>query len=190
MIVILLLLAATPMQAQDDTTYAVELNVTVSPSFSFFEHDRYEGASHDVMFGTAFTSRVMWHPARLLAFGVMTGYTRIASEALPTDSNHTAGFLTRATLTSIPLQAVVSMQGPNLEVGVCMGPHLMMTSIDDGKPAQGSRMELNLTLLANYRFDLAPDVWIAPELRLSYFSYRGVLSVLPSFTIRYDLHRY
>jgi len=176
--------------AQNDSTYAIELNAAVGPSFSVFDHERYEGAPEYTMFGAAFTLRAMWHPGRLLAVGLMTGYTRIASETLLADSNHSGLFPTRATLTSIPLQAVVSMQGPQLEVGVGMGPHIMMTTIDDGMPAHGSRIELNLTLLASYRWHLTPDLFIAPELRLSYFSYRGVLSIIPSFTVRYDILRY
>lgn len=176
--------------AQTDTSYTIEVNSTLAPSFSFFENERYPGSSPQMMFGYAFTLRTMWHPGRSLALGLMTGYTRIASETLPSDSATTFPFPTRATLSSIPLQAVVSMQGANVEVGVGMGPHLVFTTIDDHSPARGTRLELNLTVLASYRWLLTPDISVASEVRASYFSYRGVFSLQPSFTIRYDLVRY
>ena len=190
MLIVFGVLACQSMRAQVDTTYAVEVNATIAPSFSFFEVERYPGSRPQMMFGYAFTLRTMWHPGRLLAVGLMTGYTRIASETLPSEPGSTSLFPTRATLTSIPLQAVVSMQGANLEVGVGMGPHFVFSTIDDDNPAQGTRLELNLTGMANYRWQLSSNVAIAPELRVSYLSYRGILSIQPSLTIRYDLIRY
>ena len=189
-ITLVVVLIGPNVSARTDTSYTIELHATVAPSFSLFEHERYPGASDQMMFGYAFTLRAMWHPGRMLAVGLMTGYTRIASETLPSDSLTVFPFPTRATLTSVPLQAVVSMQGPNLEVGVGMGPHLVYSTLRDHNPAQGTRLELNLTLLTSYRWMLTPDVSVASELRASYFSYRGVFSIQPSLTIRYDLFRY
>ena len=189
-IMLVTVLIGSNVSAQSDTSYTLELHATIAPSFSVFEHERYPGALAETMFGYAFTLRAMWHPGRMLAVGLMSGYTRIASETLPSDSVSVFPFPTRATLTSVPLQAVVSMQGPNLEVGVGMGPHLVYSTLRDHNPAQGTRLELNLTLLASYRWILAPDISVASELRASYFSYRGVFSIQPSLTIRYDLFRY
>jgi len=59
-----------------------------------------------------------------------------------------------------------------------------------GKTAKGRRFELGLTFFGSYIFPINEKVLIGPELRVLYLSYRGVFSVLPSFTLRINTWSY
>lgn len=127
--------------------------------------------------------RGMWHPGRLLSMGFITGYMLLAEDEIPPY---------HARLTGVPLQFVISMQKHDLEVGLGMGPYLMLTDIKGGgsAPAYGSRLELGLTILGSYSFSLTDCIKIAPEMRVVYLRYRGILSLMPSCSLRIDALRY
>ncbi|MCJ7553454.1 MAG: hypothetical protein MUO34_06170, partial [Ignavibacteriaceae bacterium] len=95
-----------------------------------------------------------------------------------------------ASLSAIPLQVGVSMQSSEIEIGLGMGPYLMLSSIYYGRLSEGRRIELGITFFGSYRFALNEDIYIGPELRLLYLSYRGIISIMPSLSIRLETLRY
>ena len=180
------------LKGQSDSLYHIEIHATGSPILSFFEEERYPGAPDNSTFGYGMNFRVMWHPGRLLAFGLMSGYLYISEDEIKMDYDltNTQSYKARARLNAIPLQVVVSMQKNDLEVGLGMGPYLLLSTIELGKTAKGRRFELGLTFFGSYIFPINEKVLIGPELRVLYLSYRGVFSVLPSFTLRINTWSY
>jgi len=180
------------LKGQPDSLYNIEIHATGSPMLSFFEEERYPGAPDNFTFGYGMNIRVMWHPGRLIAFGLMSGYLLISEDEIKTEYNltNTQSYKARARLNAIPLQVVVSMQKNDLEVGLGMGPYLLLSTIELGKTAKGRRFELGLTFFGSYIFPINEKVLIGPELRVLYLSYRGVFSVLPSFTLRINTWSY
>ena len=188
-----LLCAATVSWAQisPDTTYRVEVTTTASPMLNFFRHPKVPGTNSKTSFGYGMSVRAMWHPARLLAVGILTGYyviarDEISSPGVSPEENYDA------TLSSIPLQLALSMQKAGWEFGMGIGPYLMMTSIRGGGSATvtGSRLEIGMTFFGSYGFQLGDNVRIGPELRVIAFRYRGIVSVMPSISFRVDPLRY
>jgi len=116
----------------------------------------------------------------------MSGYSQISSD----EFYDSQGILASASLSAIPLQVAVSMQGKNFEFGLGMGPYLMLTKIEYGATAQGRRYELGITFFGSYLFTVNNNIFIGPELRVLYLSYRGILSVIPSLSIRFETLRY
>ena len=173
-------------QTDPDTLYQFEITATASSLFSTFDQERYPGAKNDVAFGFGFYLRGMWHPARLLSVGFMTGYSQIAKDEFLVNN----GVMASAILSAIPLQLAVSMQSRKFELGLGMGPYLMISTINYGKTAQGKRLELGLTFFGSYLFPLNDSILFGPELRVLYLSYRGILSFNPSFFIRFEIFRY
>lgn len=178
--------------AQTDSLYQIELHATGSPIVSFFEEERYPGASDNSSFGYGMNFRIMWHPGRLLAFGLMSGYLFIVEDEIIVSSVLTESQDNKASarLNAIPLQVVVSMQKDGFEVGLGMGPYLLQSTIEFGKTAEGRRFELGLTFFGSYIFPLHKQVFIGPELRVLYLSYRGILSFMPSLTLRMNTWSY
>ena len=179
-------------QISNDTTYSVELSATTSSSINFFRNDRYPGGPSGSSLGYGIFVRGMWHPGKLLAIGVMTGYLFVAEDNFTIDNVylHSYGEEASANLGGIPLQIVISMQYEGLELGVGMGPYLMLTIIDYGPTAEAQRMELGLTFIGLYRFPLGDKFSLGPELRVLYLSYRGIISIMPSITLKLDLWSY
>jgi hypothetical protein len=173
-------------QTNLDTVYQFELAATASSLISFFEEERYPGSDNYQSMGFGFFVRAMWHPARLLSVGLMTGYCQIAKDEFKDSVGTTAS----ASLSAIPLQLAVSMQGENFELGLGMGPYLMITNIDFYSSAQASRYELGITSFAAYTFSLGDNIKIGPELRVLYLSYRKIVSIFPSLFIRFEILRY
>jgi hypothetical protein len=116
----------------------------------------------------------------------MTGYCQIAKDEFVVNGNELAS----AVLSAVPLQLVVSMQSKRFEFGLGMGPYLMISTIKYGSEAQGRRFELGMTFLGSYLFSLNDHIYIGPELRVLYLSYRGILSFNPSLFIRFEIFRY
>jgi len=179
-------------KSQSDSLYHIELHATGSPILNFFEEERYPGAPDNFTFGYGMNFRVMWHPGRLLAFGLMSGYLFIAEDEIKTnyDLTDTHSYKARARLNAIPLQVVVSMQKNELEFGVGMGPYLLFSTIELGKTAKGHRYELGLTFFGSYMFPIDDKVFLGPELRIFYLSYRGIFSVMPSISFRFNTWGY
>ena len=136
-------------KAQSDSLYYIELNLTGSPLISFFEDERYPGAPDNSAFGYGMNFRVMWHPGRMLAFGLMSGYLFIVEDEIKMNSilTQSQNYNASARLNAIPLQVVVSMQKNGIELGLGMGPYLLLSTIELGKTAEGRRFELGLTFL-------------------------------------------
>lgn len=164
----------------DDTTYRVELHATMSPIVSHYEHRRFPGAPDDLTIGYGVFLRGMWHPGRMLSIGFMTGYLSISNEELAGNKNVSGH------LSAIPMQFVISMQGSGIELGIGMGPYLVLSNIDNEEESQGKRLELGITAFASYAFPIGKNLYLCPELRALYFSYRGILSLMPSLNVRLD----
>jgi hypothetical protein len=193
--VILLFIAAEGLaQTFVDSTYRVELTLTASPAVSVFRNASIPGAAHETAIGGGGFVRALWHPGRLLSIGLMSGYMLINEDEIPAVGPG-AGILQNnyhARLTAIPLQVAISMQKHNLDIGIGMGPYLMLTNIEGGNsaPASGQRLELGLTFFGSYFFSAGSNVRIGPELRVLYLRYRGILSWMPSCSVRIDALRY
>lgn len=187
-ITIILILISETIYAQTlpDTLYQVEITATASSLFSYFNQERYPRSNKHMVCGFGFFVRCMWHPARLLSVGIMTGYSQIAND----DFLDSDGKKASARLSAIPIQIAVSMQSKNFEFGLGMGPYLMMSSIYYGKTARGKRYELGLTFFSSYLFSFNNNIRLGPELRTLYLSYRGIISVIPSLFIRFEILRY
>lgn len=179
-------------QNQADTLYHFEFSASASPAISFFRDERYPNAPRDASLGYGFYLKALWHPGRLLAVGLLTGYLFLAKDEInDIIKNH---YITDdqaiARLNAIPLQVVVSMQKNELEIGLGMGPYLMLSTIEQGETAKGRRFELGLTLYGSYIFSVGNKIFIGPELKFLYLSYRGILSAMPSITAKIDLWSY
>lgn len=173
-------------QTEPDTIYQFEFTATASSLISFFENERYPGSEEYNTLGFGFFLRGMWHPARLLSVGLMTGYCQIAKDEFKDSYGTTAS----ARLSAIPLQLAVSMQGENFELGLGMGPYLMITNINYESSAQASRYELGITSFVSYFFSINDNIKIGPEIRVLYLSYREIVSVFPSIFVRFETFRY
>ncbi len=176
-------------QSAIDTVYKVEITASANPSISIFGRSRVPGTSNAPAFGYGMSLRAMWHPGRLLSVGILTGYSVLARDDIdaPTRSTHYS-----ATLTAIPLQIALSMRSAGLEAGIGIGPYLMMSSIEGGgsPPAFGRRFEIAMTYFASYFFPLGDEFLFGPELRVATLSYRRIISIMPSVTLRYTPLRY
>jgi hypothetical protein len=192
-IVTALLFAAACSWAQTsaDTTYRVEVTATAGPMFNFFRLPKVPGTSSKTSIGYGISVRGMWHPARLLAVGFLTGYFLIAEDEIliaqpSSDPNYDA------TLAAVPIQMALSMQKAGFEFGMGIGPYMMMSAIGGGLSASvhGSRLELGMTFFASYGFALGENISLGPELRVVSLRYRGIVSVMPSLSFRIDPVRY
>jgi hypothetical protein len=134
----------------------------------------------------------MWHPGRLLSFGVMSGYLFIVKDEFTVNNSSAVNEVSHASarLSAVPLQAVISMQKNGLEIGIGMGPYLLLSKIEYGKTANGTRFELGLTLFGTYTFKIGDNITLGPELRMVYLDYRRILSVMPSLNTRITLWKY
>lgn len=179
-------------QTDMDTTYRVEISATASSSINFFRDERYPGGPAGNQLGYGMFIRGMWQPGKMLAVGVMTGYLFVSDDEFIVENVNLNSYLEKASasLTAVPLQLVVSMQYDGLELGVGMGPYLMLTTIDYGLTAESDRIELGLTFIGLYRFPIGDNFSLGPELRVLYLSYRGIISIMPSLSLQLDLWRY
>lgn len=179
-------------QNMSDTLYHFELSASFSPAVSFFRDERYPNAPRDASFGYGFYLKALWHPGKLLAVGLLTGYLFLAEDKINNiiKNNYIIDDHAVAKLNAVPLQVVVSMQKNQLEVGLGMGPYLMLSTIEQGVTTKGRRYELGLTLYGSYVFSVGDKIFVGPELRLLYLSYRGILSMMPSITAKIDLWSY
>jgi hypothetical protein len=175
----------------DDTTYSVQLKISLSPLISFFRDERYPGGPKNAAPGYGTFIRVMWHPGRMLKFGLMTGYMLLVRDEFKIDNiSKELSEKASARLAAIPLQVGVLMQAGRTEFGLGMGPYLMLTTIDYGTVAKGKRFELGLTFLGSYVFPVSDLFSLGPELRVLYLSYRGIVSIMPSMTFHLEILRY
>lgn len=194
LITILFLVSTLPdaVQTQQDTTYRVELTATACPLISFFRYERYPGSPNNTTLGFGIFLRGMWHPGRKLAIGLMTGYTVFAEDEFNVNGvlTHESSYNASARLAAIPIQAVISMRGGAIEVGIGMGPYLMLTTINYGTTTHGYRLELGLTFFGSYLYPISNHIHIGAELRTLYLSYRGIISMMPSITLRLEALSY
>jgi hypothetical protein len=193
MLITVLLLASACSWAQTlpDTAYQVEVTATASPTVSFFRLPRVPDTSGKTSPGFGVSVRALWHPGRLLAVGVLTGYFVIAEDEISVDRPSTV-LKYSARLAAVPLLLALTMQKYNVEIGVGIGPYLMMSTIEGGNsaPVHGSRLELGMTFFGEYLFSLGDNIHVGPELRVVSFRYRGIVSVMPSCSFRVDVLRY
>lgn len=192
LILIVACLVTSYPQTDMDTTYCVEISTTASSSINFFRDERYPGGPAGNQLGYGLFIRGMWHPGRMLAVGIMTGYSFVASDEFKVDTiySNPGEEKASANLAAIPLQLVVSMQYEGLELGVGMGPYIMKSAIEHDSKAEAQRIELGITFIGLYRFPLGENFSLGPELRVLYLSYRGIISVMPSITLQLDIWRY
>lgn len=191
LIVAVLLCTPLPSRAQTviDTTYRLEVTATASPMINFFRLPRVPGTASKTSVGYGTSVRILWHPGRLLSVGLSTGYLVIAQDEIDvpnTDLRY------HARLTAVPLQIALSMQRHGLEIGVEIGPYLMMSLISGGTSpeARGSRLELATTVFASYLFTLQDVIQFGPEVRIVDLRYRGIVCVMPSLSFRIIPLRY
>lgn len=179
-------------QAQSDSLYHIELSATASPLINFFNDERYPGGPKYPTIGYGMNIRAMWHPGRLLAFGLMSGYLFIVQDEFIINSVYDNSIDNQASarLNAIPLQVVVSMQKNGLEIGLGMGPYLLLSTIDYGKTTNSHQFELGLTLFGSYTFPIGKNILVGPELRILYLDHRRILSVMPSVTARFNIWSY
>lgn len=179
-------------QTDIDTTYRVEISTTASSSINLFRDERYPGGPAGSSLGYGVFIRGMWHPGRMLAVGVMSGYSFVVSDEFDVDTiySNPGEEKASANLSAIPLQLVISMQYEGLELGVGMGPYIMQSTIEHDLKAESQRMELGLTFIGLYRFSVSDNFSLGPELRVLYLSYRGIISIMPSITLQLELWRY
>ncbi len=179
-------------KAQSDSLYHVELSITPTPIVSLFKDERYSGGPNNPFLGYGMNIRAMWHPGRLIAFGIMTGYLFIVKDefVINSVSDNNINQKASAKLNAVPLQVAVSMQKSGLEIGVGMGPYILLSTIEYGKTANSRRFELGLTFWGSYTFSIGKNIFVAPELRILSFNYRGILSVMPSITTRINVWSY
>jgi hypothetical protein len=176
-------------QTDIDTTYRVEISTTVSSSINYFRDERYLGGPAGNSLGYGMFIRAMWHPGRMLAVGLMTGYSFVVGDEFTVDSIYStqSGDKASANLAAVPLQLAISMQYKGLEFGVGMGPYLMLTTIDYGSTAKAQRIELGITFIGLYRFSLGENFLLVPQLRVLSLSYRGIISIMPSIVLQLEL---
>ena len=178
-------------QGQIDSLYHFELSFTASPVISNFKNERYPGAANETKFGYSAYIRGMWHPGRMLSFGIMSGYLLIGDDNITTNSqNNNLGNKAEARLAAIPLQVAVSMQKNGIEIGIGMGPYMLISEIQYGTTAYGRRFELGLTFFGSFVFPINEKFQIGPELKILYLSYRGIFCVMPSIDLRLNLWSY
>lgn len=171
-------------QEMVDTTYNVEIFLSSCPNFSFFNKPKYPADKETMTFGYSFFVRAMWHPSRMLSLGIMSGYSLLANEDIPTAKGN-------AVLSAIPMQIAITMQRLETEVGLGIGPYLMRSELDDGvNKTTGNRIEFGITFWGSYYFSISDDVLIAPEVKILYLGYRGITTILPSVTLKYYMYRY
>ncbi len=188
---LLLTCACSWAQPVTDTTYQVELTTTASPMFNFFRLPRVPGSTSTTSVGYGISLRALWHPGRLLSVGLLSGYFIIAEDDISVEqpSNELSY---HARLATIPLLLALTMQKYNIELGLGVGPYLMMTMLQGGHstPVHGSRLEMGMTFFGAYMFPLGNNIQIGPELRVVSFRYRGIISVMPSCSFRFVPLRY
>ena len=189
-IILLLLFPASILAQYQDSVYTVEIVSSLSPSVSFFGYPRYPGAVRDASVGYGGVLRAMWFPGRMLSVGIMTGYYFLVEDKISSIPGQNSPVDATARLSAVPLQLAISMQQNNIELGIGMGPHIMMSTIDYGSPASGKRFELGLTFFGSYAFRIYNDIYIGPEFRILYLSYRRILSFMPSISFHFNLLRY
>lgn len=190
-IIIILLLFPAPVLAQyQDSVYTFEIVSSLSPSVSYFGYPRYPGAAREPAVGYGGVLRAMWFPGRMLSVGIMTGYYFLVEDKISSIQGQNSPINATARLSAVPLQLAISMRQNNIELGLGMGPYIMMSTIDYGPPASGKRFELGLTFYGSYVFRMNSDIYIGPEFRILYLSYRRILSFMPSISFHFNLLRY
>lgn len=184
----------TLMPALAPEPYTVEASLSAGPAISFFKYPRTPISPGGVVPGISTMLRVMWHPGRLLSFGIAFGYTIFSRE----DFTPVQPFLRtesivpgRVIMYGFPLQAAVSMQKGGLDLGLGMGPYLMTVDLFDSEDhTRSSRMELGVTLFASYDWPLGRGFVAGPSLRCIMLAYRGVTTLVPEYRVRYDVLSY
>ena len=190
-LVLLLLSACSWAQTCCDTLYQVEMTGTASPMINFFRVAKVPGTASQASMGYGMSLRLMWHPGRLLSVGILTGYFVVARDEILVDGP-SARLLYTARLSAVPLQLALSMQKAGFEFGMGIGPYIMLSTIEGGNsaPVRGRRFELGMTFFGSYAFPLTDDLAIGPELRVLSLRYRGIISVMPSVSLRFTTLRY
>lgn len=189
--VLVLLCTCSWAQSPSDTLYQVEMTGTASPMINFFRAAKVPGTSSETSMGYGGSVRLMWHPGRLLSVGILSGYFVVARDEILVNGSSTHLMYT-ARLAAIPLQLALSMQKFGFEFGMGIGPYVMLSSIEGGNsaPVQGSRFELGMTFFGAYGFPLTDALTVGPELRIVSLRYRGIISVMPSVSLRFTPLRY
>lgn len=190
-IAILFCSACSWAQRLQDTTYRVEITTTASPMFNFFRLPKVPGTENKTSIGYSISMRLLWHPGRLLSIGLLTGYCVLAEDEINGGGPNPAPAY-HARLAAVPLLLALTMQKYDFELGMGVGPYLMMTSLHGGhsETVNASRLELGMTFFGAYMFALSDTFSIAPELRVVSFRYRGIVSIMPSCSFRYIPLRY
>ncbi len=172
--------------------YTVEASISGGPMVSYFREPRSPVSAHAAVIGGSVLARIMWHPSRLISFGLASGYTMFSQE----DFTFIRPLLIdtvvpgSAKITAIPLQIAASMQKGGFEGGVAVGPYIMMIDIVDEDITHATRLELGITSFASYKWQLNDRLFIGPQLRCISMGYHGILSFVAECRIQYDIIQY
>lgn len=177
---------------KDPGPYTVEASLSAGPMVSLFRELRSPVSSDGAVFGSSVFGRVMWHPSRLISFGVASGYVLFSREDFSNiiPSLKDTVVPGSATITAIPLQVAGSMQKYGFELGIAVGPYLMMIELMDEDVTRASRFELGMTSFASYKWNLNDNLYIGPQLRCIYMAYHGILSFVAEFSVQYNVLTY
>ena len=168
----------------NDSLYTIELTTSIYPVLSFFNKERISGNTNKGSIGYGINIRGVWHPARRLAVGLMTGCNFLAKDTIPGETGASAQIV------SVPIQGVMTMDFHHFEVGIGIGPYMMWSTINLGNRVDRTRFELGITFMASYYLPLNSNLYIGPELRISYMDFRGILSFMPSVNLHYTPLKY
>ena len=185
-ILILLIFNTIVLTAQNtiDTTYKVNILISACPTFNFYSEQRAPGVDDYQSIGYGILIRGMWHPGRSLAVGLMSGYIQLSNDKFPETENASAR------LSAVPMQMALSMRFSALELGMGLGPYLLLSEIDYITVAKSNRLELGVTFFGSYYIPIQKNLYIGFEARVLYLSFRGVGSIMPSLNFRYTFVEY
>jgi hypothetical protein len=184
------MLIALPVEAGEP--YVVEARVGCGIGVSWFRTQRSPLSPEESVYGFGTIDRIMWHPGRLLSFGIVSGWIEFSRENFSPALARAADSVApgRATLSGVPLQLAVSMRKYGVEVGIGIGPYFMTSVIEDEDVTRSTRLELGITSYVNYSIPLSASVSVGPELTLVYMGYRGIITLIPQFQCSVLLHSY
>jgi hypothetical protein len=173
--------------------WRLEATLTGGLGISNFSEKRSSVSPDELVYSPTIMARVMWHPGRLVAVGLASGYVGFSSEKFQFGTEGGRDIATlNASLQGVPVHFAFSMQQWGAELGAGVGPYFMSSSINasDVGASTGSRIELGVSSWVAYNFEVADRFFIGPELSMHFLSYRGILTLTPQVRFRYDIAVY
>jgi hypothetical protein len=185
MVMLLLLIGREARAVGADTVrvpFRVEASVEGGPMFSFFAKPTVSEGAPSTTVGSQVIGRLLWHPNKLLALGLASGYMVIRHENFTVrDAGKRSDV--EAWLTSVPILIDVEMEWEHFEAGVGLGAFIITSYLSEHGESYGTRLELATMYHIARRWSITPTLSIGPELVLNYMDYRGIVSVVPQVTL-------